>query len=230
MLDRPKAPKTITLDTRVKKLKFGKGNISRTLDVGRYFIDQMLDFLNGKAMPARDRLLWIVNEMKELATAPTFTEKIRGPVMIGSELNPELAEVAPEKYARFRELLSRAGRLNEELARYRFTPVIQGFGEAPFTVAWHRDWRNEIDHMKPPDRLWEGQNLELILNIARAGQLWRLRFCRQCQKWMFAMRSSQQFCSFKCQQKHYSQTDSFKANRRQYMKKRYQEDNAKSTK
>jgi hypothetical protein len=230
MLDKPKAPKTITLDGRIKKLKFGKGNVSNSLNVGRWEIVQMIDFLNGKAIPERDRLLGILNEMKELATAPTFTEKISGPVMIGLSLNRQLAEVAPEKYSRAVELLNRANRLNEELARYRFTPVIQAFGPAPFTVVWHRDWRNEIDNTKPPDRFTEGQYLELILNIAKAGQLGRLRRCSQCGKWMFAMRSGQQFCSFKCQQKKYTQTDSFKANRRQYMKKRYREDNAKPTK
>ncbi len=228
MLNKPKANKTITLDARVKKLKFGKGNVSNAVDVGRWEIIQMLDVINDKASPERDRLLWIVNEMKELATAPTFTEKINGPVMVGSSLNPELAKVAPEKYARATELLIRANVLNEELARYRFTPVIQGFGPAPFTVAWHRDWRSEID--KRPDRFMEGQYLELILNIAKAGQLGRLRGCAQCEKWMFAMRSGQQFCSLKCQQKKYTQTDSFKANRRQYMRKRYQEDHAKPTK
>ncbi len=84
--------------------------------------------------------------------------------------------------------------------------------------------------MKPPDRLEEGQYLELILNIAKAGQLGRLRKCGRCEKWMFAMRSGQQFCSFKCQQKKYTQTDSFKANRRLYMQKRYRELYAKPTK
>jgi hypothetical protein len=152
MLNKRKVAKTITLDARVKKLKFGKGNVSNGMDVGRWEISQMLDFLNGEAIPERDRLLWIVNEMKELATTPTFTEKINGPVIVGSSLNPKLAEVAPEKYARAMELLNRSKVLNKELARYRFTPVIQGYGPAPFKVAWHRDWRSEIDNTKPPDR------------------------------------------------------------------------------
>ncbi len=105
MLDKRKVNRTITLDARIKKLKFGKGNVSNAMDLVRWEIIQMLDFLNGKAIPERDRLLGILNEMKELATSPVFTEKISGPIMIGSSLNPELAEVAPEKYARAVELL-----------------------------------------------------------------------------------------------------------------------------
>jgi len=193
----------------------------------------MIDFLNernDRPIEERDQLLWILNEMKELTTLPIFTEKINIPIRIGGSLNPELAKVAPEKYERTAELLNRANRLNEVLAQYRFTPVVQSFGQGPFTIEWHRDWRSEIEYGKPPYKHLAGQYLELILNIARAGELERIRHCDQCQKWHYAMRSTQKFCSMKCQQKRYTQPDEFKAQRRAYMNDRYSKNYAKPAK
>lgn len=224
-------PTIIRPDVRPKTLTFGKDNNSLT--VARWQITQMIDFLNDRAdrpIEERDRLIWILNEMKELTTLPIITEKINGPIRIGGILNPELASVAPEKYERTAELLNRAERLNEVLVQYRFTPVIQSFGPAPFTIGWHRDWRGEIEYGKPPYKHLAGQHLELILNIARAGELGRIRHCDQCQKWHYAMRSTQKFCSMKCQQKRYTQTEEFKAQRRAYMKERYRTNYAKPTK
>jgi hypothetical protein len=59
-------------------------------------------------------------------------------------------------------------------------------------------------------------------NPYQVGELTRLRRCSQCQKWLFARFRHQTFCSTKCQQKNYTQSDAWKAHRRAYMRRYYQ--------
>jgi hypothetical protein len=203
--------RTITLSgKRVARLKFGKNSVLRGLELQEWEMTQFLADLDCPAIPERKRVLSILEEMLFLARAgqSTIDQTERGPLTM--------------------EIENRKAMLNSELARYRFTPyVFMEPGSSELAVIWHRDWRDEIEPMKPPDRLLEGQSIELILNLARSGHLLRLRKCLTCEKWLFARFIHQQFCSTKCQQKHNSQKEDFKVRRAEYQRAYYKEHHAK---
>jgi hypothetical protein len=61
-----------------------------------------------------------------------------------------------------------------------------------------------------------------IVELSNRQLLDRVRLCDNCQKkWLFARFSTQRFCSERCRMKEFSSRESFKAERREYMRKRY---------
>ena len=63
--------------------------------------------------------------------------------------------------------------------------------------------------------------LEVILRLTQIGYLDRLRHCAYCNTWLYAKFRHQTFCSVTCQQKKYTQTDQWRAHRREYMREYY---------
>lgn len=61
--------------------------------------------------------------------------------------------------------------------------------------------------------------LMLLLQLAIARQLHRVRQCAQCGRWLFARRGIQKFCSASCQQKFFKSSESWKEKRRDYMRR-----------
>jgi hypothetical protein len=210
---------------RFEKLKLPKGPLGAVL-VSESELSELLRYLNEAKTPAQKRILSILEQMLALAKIepPIFSENIEGPLMIGNRPNPIFEKIAPEKYYLQMEIERRTTALNTQLAQYRFTPfVLTGFGEDALKVIWHRDWRSEIEPGKAPDKLIEGQNLELLLNLARSKNLNRLRRCENCKSWLYARFSHQNFCSVKCQQKHNTRSEEFKEHRRNYMRGYYKQ-------
>jgi hypothetical protein len=60
--------------------------------------------------------------------------------------------------------------------------------------------------------------LMLLLQLAIARQLHRVRQCAQCYRWLFARRGIQKFCSVDCQRKFFKSTESWKVKRKLYMR------------
>ena len=189
-------------------------------------IDGLIWYLNERNIPGQERVLAILEKMIELANIepPVFNEKIDGPALVRGKPNPVFRKIAPEKYDRQMRIEKLRAELNAELAQYKFIPfVLTSLGARGLSVAWHRFWRFEMEEPRtPPNKLMEGQYLEMILNLARSGQIRRLRRCSNCGKWLYARFRHQEFCSTKCQQKHYTQTEEWKAHRREYMRDYYQ--------
>ncbi len=64
---------------------------------------------------------------------------------------------------------------------------------------------------------------EMILTIARAGLIDRLRLCKQCKLWFFARRPESESCSKKCRQDYYRSKPEKKARHRNQASKHYRE-------
>lgn len=58
----------------------------------------------------------------------------------------------------------------------------------------------------------------LVIHLASARQLHRLRACAQCGRWLFARRGIQKFCAQSCQKKFFQSCESWKEKRKLYMR------------
>jgi hypothetical protein len=58
----------------------------------------------------------------------------------------------------------------------------------------------------------------LVIQLGFAGQLHRLRSCAQCKRWLFARRGIQRFCRQSCQKKFFQSRESWKEERKLYMR------------
>jgi hypothetical protein len=111
--------------------------------------------------------------------------------------------------------------LNRDLRRYQFRPwIVPHYDENWHTARWGLNWYSGRPGRDP---MHTREALDMIFDLARAGHLSRLRRCAQCRNWLYARFRHQIFCSTKCQQKDYRETEAFKAHRRQYMRRRYYE-------
>jgi hypothetical protein len=111
--------------------------------------------------------------------------------------------------------------LNRYLRRYRFRPLVTPWYDAnEHPTRWFVHW-----YSGRPGRMPIGKfgPLDMIFDLARAGQLNRLRHCNHCRNWLYARSRHQIFCSTRCQQKQFTATEAFKAHRRQYMRDRYRQ-------
>jgi hypothetical protein len=182
-------------------------------------------YLNAAKTPEQKKIVGILEQMRQLGEIepPVWGERFDGPAMVEKDgltlPNPAFEKVAPEKYRLQVEIERRKAALNRELARYRFTPYAYTTGPNRWTVIW---WR-ERERPEWPGEMTEGQALELILNLARYRHLNRLRHCSHCRSWLYAKFRHQNFCSMKCQQKQYTQSDEWKEHRRKYMRNYYRD-------
>jgi hypothetical protein len=136
----------------------------------------------------------------------------------------EWEKTDPNKYKLHWEIEKRRALLERELSRYRFTPraevAMGGGGKGP--SVWAAWWKGNDSRREEGLRFVAPEALELILKLTQTGDLTRLRQCNQCQKWLFARFRHQTFCSTQCQQRNYTQSDTWKAHRRAYMRRYYQ--------
>jgi hypothetical protein len=109
--------------------------------------------------------------------------------------------------------------LNRDLRRYQFRPWLSPHYDADWhTIRWGVIWYSGHPGRDP---MQMGEALDTIFDLARAGQLNRLRRCARCRIWLYAKSRHQNYCSTKCQQKQFTQSDRFKEHRRAYMRDRY---------
>ncbi len=222
------------------KLDLTKGNIGTTL-VSDAELAGLIRYLNeAEAQREGKRILRILEEMLELEKIeePVWGEtkeemdfstgpKAQPMIVIRrgrSVPHPLLRKVAPDKYRRQLDIEERKFLLNRELARHRFLPYAWPLQRGQWIVMW----RIQSRAPKRPKvhggvvQLDDGRALQMILDFARAGYLNRLRRCSNCRRWLYAKFRHQHFCSSQCQQKHYTQSEEWKAHRREYMRRYYQ--------
>jgi hypothetical protein len=205
------------LDRQEKTLvRLERVSIAGGLPPSVTLLSDLVKFLNEARTTEGRRIELILEIMLELEA---MTRPIEG--MIGVDLS--LKRTAPDKFQTQREIAVKTTLLNRELAKYRFIPraevAVGGGGGASDWVAW---WRGDTAQLEKRLRLVASEALELILKLTQIGYLSRLRHCARCQRWLYAKFRHQIFCSMKCQQKQYMQTDEFKAKRRVYMRRYYQ--------
>jgi len=207
---------------RFEKLDIRQGGIA-TILVSEKELGNLAAYLNGSGVPGRLRILDILLDMQQLERIepPVFSEQIEGPLIVERKgrfgPNPAFKKVAPEKYRVQLEKDQLHASINKRLARYRFWPYVSSPHQGRWVVA--------LSPKRPGTKyeMGEAQALEIIINLARAAHLGRLRTCTRCQRWLYAKFRHQTFCSMKCQQMQYTRTEEFKAKRRLYMRRYYQE-------
>jgi hypothetical protein len=135
--------------------------------------------------------------------------------------HPLLRKISPEKYRRQLEIEKRRYAINQELNRNHFYTHVWPSKDGKWRVFWQIQSRapkryHVIDGVLEID---DGVALQMILDFAKVGYLNRLRRCTCCNNWLYAKFRHQDFCSTKCQQKHYAISPEWKAKRRDYMRR-----------
>ena len=161
----------------------------------------------------------------------SITRGWRGATMSGlfnyldkAEKTPEIAvikilnlllELQPtKKYEKAVDVASKRSELDNELSKFRFFPDLYPRNTDGWTIQWEISARRRSSLTRS-----DTNALQIILSLATAGAVNRLRKCRNCSLWMFAKFRHQAFCSTKCQQKHYGKSKAWKLYRRDYMRK-----------
>jgi hypothetical protein len=204
-------------DKRLERL--GQVHIDGGLPPSVTLISDLIEFLNKTATRPGKKIVTILEMMLEIEmmTRPIKPEE---PMIAAVEWE----KTDPNKYELHWEIEKRRALLERELSRYRFTPraevAMGGGGKGP--SVWAAWWKGDDSGREEHLRMTAPEALELILKLTQVGDLARLRRCTQCRKWLFARFRHQNFCSQKCQQKSYTQSDAWKMHRRAYMRRYYQ--------
>ncbi len=219
------------------RVDLSKGSIGTTM-VSDAALAGLVRYLNeGEAQGKSKRIIRILEEMLELekveepvwgetkeerdfssgqGARPMFVTR-RGE----SVPNPLLRKLGPEKYRRQLEIEERKSLLNRKLARYRFLPYAWPSQGGQWVVVWriqHRAPQKRKVHHRGIMQLDDAAPLQMILDLARARYLNRLRKCSHCHKWLYAIYRHQRFCSTSCQQKYYRGSEEQRKYRREYMR------------
>jgi hypothetical protein len=194
-------------------------NIEGGLPPSATLLSDLTKFLNQTKKPTGKRIVAILEKMLELEQ---MTNPIRPEEPMIAAVEWERTD--PKKYQLHWEIAKRELALRRELSKYHFSPraeiAMGGGGQGP--SVWAVWWKGDVGSR------WEGhlrmtasEALELILKLTQVGDLTRLRRCTQCRNWLFARFRHQTFCSTKCQQKNFTQTEEWKKHRRRYMRNYY---------
>jgi len=209
------------LDKDERRLhRLSRINIEGGLPPSTSLLRDLIKFLNQTKTVRGKKIVSILERMLELEE---MTRPIKPEEPMIAAVEWERSD--PKKYEVHWEIEKRRAMLQNELSEYWFTPhaevAMGGGGQGPsqWAVWWKGDLRSSREeHL----RMDASEVLELILKLTQVGDLSRLRRCMQCRRWLFASFRHQTFCSRKCQQKNYTQSDAWKAHRRAYMRRYYQ--------
>jgi len=144
------------------------------------------------------------------------------------------AKQQPQQYKnakrQWQEFERKHVQLNKILGRYSFSPVLQW---VLLAGSWNlsmiaKDMDRDHVHEHQGLRFSESDVVLHILSLAAASELERLQQCKRCEKWFFAGRSHQRFCSPECRLKSYSQSPKYQKYRKIYMRERRRQAAAKS--
>jgi hypothetical protein len=180
-------------------------------------VEDLIKFLNQACTKPGKRIAGILEQMLQIEE---MTKPVEGVVMPAMSLK----KTDPAKFKLLCEIDYKVALLQRELANFKFVPraeVAVGGGGGPSD--WATWWKGS-DYRKKGDpglRMRPTEALETILRLTHIRCLSRLRRCAHCGKWLYAKFRHQTFCSVVCQQKSYTQTEEWKAHRREYMKNYY---------
>jgi hypothetical protein len=174
-----------------------------------------LSWLDGRPSKARSPVTRLVELLRVGERLGAELRKY-GDTAFGSLLNDPPYVVLVRQYQRTLEDIN--GILAGYVGTRHFSvgdgyPLRAGFMESrikrlPDPIEWTR--RDEF--------YWDETRLiNYLLSLAERGSIDRLRTCRECHKWFYAMTDHQKNCSEACRQRFASHNPSFKEKRRQYM-------------
>jgi hypothetical protein len=99
-------------------------------------------------------------------------------------------------------------RANEILSKYHWTPRVRRPADISFS------WNCKTERAD-----WENSFVYWIFTLLKEGELSRIRSCRDCGKWFYAVTNHQAYCNNRCRQHQQATGRGFKEKRRLYMKK-----------
>lgn len=171
-------------------------------------------FLNDQKNAAqRSRVLALLEKLRELDTLYSAEREAPTTERIGF-LDTAFITPPPEAAALQAEI-------NAMLAKYQTKPVISGATEhAPGLLILPQPAKQEPE--STDWRVTEAHAVEMLVSMAETGMLDRVRQCEWCKRWFVASRSDRRFCKEPCKRKHQSSSPEFKAQRAEYMRKRYE--------
>ena len=161
-----------------------------------------LDWLNGRPSKERTR---IANLIQLLQTADSLSRSL-------CERNASLPATTREE----KQLLFTLDRVNEILSFYRGTRVLWVAGGYSLEEMFGLN----VKRLEKDDAYYsETRVMNYALELLRKGSIQRLRTCRECKKWYYAVTDRQTHCSPKCRQRFASHNPHFQQRRREYMRK-----------
>jgi hypothetical protein len=164
-----------------------------------------LDWLNERPSKARSRVVRLIELLK---ASDLLSRKLR-------DSNASLSDKLPHQDERDK-LLSTLDEINEIFALYRGTRVLwvsEQFGlKEMFGLNSKRLERDDTYYT-------ETRLINYALELLRRGSIQRVRTCRECNEWFYAMTDHQSHCGDNCRQRFASHDPFFKERRREYMKK-----------
>jgi hypothetical protein len=101
-------------------------------------------------------------------------------------------------------------KVNEILSDFQWSPRIERPPNKPYSFTW-----NAPTHVAD----WENRFVFWLLNQRSSGDLLRIRNCRNCGQWFYAVTGHQTSCTDRCRQQFHSMDTTFKEKRRLYMRK-----------
>jgi hypothetical protein len=185
-------------------------------------------WLDERPSKARARGMHLIELLKVAARLGANLRKY-GDTPYGSLLEDTQYRVAVRHYERS------LGQINGILARYvgiRYFSVNNGyplkpiFLESRFHMLFDRTDESGGWTGKEESYLTEAKLVNYSLDLAERGTIGRLRTCRECHKWFYAMTDHQTNCTQACRKRFASHDQRFKKHRREYMK-RYRRDEQK---
>lgn len=183
----------------------------------------MADALNGEVHPAiqkalqqilldLQRLQEIVRTLRESPSKPALAAVAKPSAL--SPCWPSATFDDPTAEELNQQGWEIAERLNRKLRRIRYHHTVFTLRYGNLDVAIDPVYRNESQRNL-------GLFAEELIRYMRTGGLWRLRQCKSCQKWLFAMAQHQQFCSAACRMRYIANSDDFREKRARYMRENY---------
>ena len=105
--------------------------------------------------------------------------------------------------------------VNKEVGKYVVTRYFPS-GAGPF--GWNNLWK----HPQPskevsPSKSWQCEAVDVVLELARRGDLSKLRQCSMCERWFYANAKHQSFCTANCRVRRFAKSPEVKQKRRRYM-------------
>jgi hypothetical protein len=195
---------------RIHRSEIGSGLLSSVT-----LLRDLIKFLNETRTPRGKRVLQILERMLEIEA---MAKPVRGNILTDMSLKRE----DPTKFRLFCEIDDKMVVLARELANFKFIPRAEVFAGGNGGVsAWTTWWGKPKERWEKHLRLTPSEAVEVILRLTEIGCLTRLKRCSHCRKWLYARFRHQEFCSVACQQKGYTQSEQWKARRREYMRDYY---------
>jgi hypothetical protein len=178
-------------------------------------IIQWLNSTIGEA--GNDRISWLLKTAPKAASLGTSGDL---PYLDLSSLK---ARGSRRQMANSRKLGKLVRELNRRLSFYKSYPEVRPSSRGHWYVGWKPLGKHDklqiavlLEGEAVP--FSEGDALRKVLDLAKWGELHRVRKCDHCERWYFARVRHQNYCGISCQQSNFRTSPRFRTKRRLYMR------------